>query len=214
MKCVLSAIGGAISVFLTLVCIANFSGHEETARYEHNNYVSAIRQEECFLCGNDADTLIASHWGEDNVGILDLNSFEILYLEINRYDDHGELMTAEAGYMEAVGMKTENGTVHAYIHPDRGYANVQITGAEYEVDREYLQSRLCQNCLDILNNKWYSGDPPAEFAVVNVKDRSIEGMVTNKTGFSLGDFYVDCEYREDGKIDLLIFYCPNRLHKK
>ena len=42
--------------------------------YIHIDYVSRITSEDCFLCGGDG----AQPWGEDNVGILDLNTFELL----------------------------------------------------------------------------------------------------------------------------------------
>jgi len=206
MKYVLSAIGGAVAMFLVLVCIANFSDREEAAKYEHIDYVSAIEQADCYLCGDGADPLTAAYWGQDNVGILNLNTFEILRLEINRYDDHGELITTQAGVMQSSGIEN----VHAYVHPDRGYANVQISGAEYETDRDSVQNHLCQSCLNTLNDEWYGGEPPVEFAVVNFAERTIEAMLSSKIGFGSGNYYVDCQYKDEGKIDLLIFYCPPR----
>lgn len=206
MKYVLSAIGGAVAMFLALVCIASFTGREETANYEHIDYVSAIGQEDCYLCGDGTDPLTAAYWGQDNVGILNLNTFEILRLEINRYDDHGELITTQAGVMQSTGMQN----VHAYVHPDRGYANVQIFNAEYNTDRDSVQNHLCQSCLDTLNDEWYGDASPAEFAVVNFTDKTIEAMLPSKTGFGSGNYYVDCQYKDEGKIDLLIFHCPPR----
>lgn len=206
MKYVLSAIGGAVAMFLALACIAHFANGEETAKYEHIDYVSAIEQADCYLCGDGADPLVSAYWGQDNVGILNLNTFELLRLEINRYDDHGELITTQAGVMLSTGIEN----VHAYVHPDRGYANVQISGAEYEADRDSMQNHLCQSCLDTLNDEWYGDEPPAEFAVVNFADKTIEAMLPNKTGFGSGNYYVDCQYKDEGRIDLLIFYCPPR----
>ena len=209
MKYVLSAIGGAVVMFLALVCIANFTDREKTANYEHIDYVSAIQQEDCYLCGDGADPLTAAYWGQDNVGILNLNTFEVLRLEINRYDDHGELITTQAGVMQSAGIQN----VHAYVHPDRGYANVQISSVEYDTERDSVQNRLCQNCLDTLNGEWYGDEPPTEFAVVNFADKTVEAMMPSKTGFGSGNYYVDCEYNDDGKIDLLIFHCPPRYQK-
>ena len=206
MKYVLSAIGGAVAMFLALVCIAHFSDREEAAKYEHIDYVSAIEQADCYLCGDGADPLTVAYWGQDNVGILNLNTFELLRLEINRYNDHGELITTQAGIMQSTGMQN----VHAYVHPDRGYANVQIFNAEYNTDRDRVQNHLCQSCLDTLNDEWYGDTAHAEYAVVNFADKTIEAMLPSKTGFSTGNYYVDCEYKKDGKIVLLIFYCPPR----
>ena len=207
MKYLLSAIGGAVAMFLVLLCLSTFAGKEtpEPTEYEHIDYVSDIDQADCFLCGDGGEPLMSLYWGQDNVGILALNTFEILPVEINRYDDYGNLITTQAGYMQSGGMQPENGNVHTFTNPDDGYANVHIYGTEYEVDRNSVQKNLCQNCLDVLNSEWYSDDLPVEFAVVNFADKTIEPMLASKTGFSSGDFYVDCECKEDGKIDLLIF---------
>jgi len=213
-KCILSAIGGALAMLVCLIIIANISvareQKQEKKTYEHIDYVSAITQDDCFICGTKDDPLTAAHWSEDNVAILDLNTFEILRLEINRYGDHGELVTTEAGYMQSYGMETETGWVHTYVHPDRGFANVNISRVEYNVDRDSVQNHLCQTCLDSINGDCFGDDPPAELAVVNYTEKTIRPLITCTTGFGAGNFYVDCEFKEEGKIDLLIFYCPPR----
>lgn len=213
-KCILSAIGGAFAMLICLIIIANVSvareQKQENKTYEHIDYVSAITQEDCFICGTKDNPLTAAHWSEDNVAILDLNTFEILRLEINRYGDHGELVTTEAGYMQSYGMETETGWVQTYVHPDRGYANVNISGVEYNIDRDSIQNHLCQTCLDSINGDCFGDDPPAELAVVNYTEKTIRPLITCTTGFGAGNFYVDCEFKEEGKIDLLIFYCPPR----
>ena len=213
-KCILSAIGGALAMLVCLIIIANISvareQKQEKKTYEHIDYVSAITQDDCFICGTKDDPLTAAHWSEDNVAILDLNTFEILRLEINRYGDHGEPVTTEAGYMQSYGMETETGWVHTFVHPDRGYADVNISGVEYNVDRDSIQSHLCQTCLDSINGDCFGDDPPAELAVVNYTEKTIRPLITCTTGFGAGNFYVDCEFKEEGRIDLLIFYCPPR----
>lgn len=46
--------------------------------------------------------------------------------------------------------------------------------------------------------------------ILSVVDKTIHALTTCSVGFGSGNYYADCEYKEDGKIDLLIFYCPNR----
>jgi len=213
-RCILSAIGGALAMLVCLIIIANISvgkdQKQEKKTYEHIDYVSAIAEDDCFICGTKDDPLTAAHWSEDNVAILDLNTFEILRLEINRYGDHGEPVTTEAGYMQSYGMETKTGWVHTYVHPDRGFANVNISGVEYNVERDSVQSQLCQTCLDSINGDCFGNEPPAELAVVNYTEKTIRPLITCTTGFGAGNFYVDCEFKEEGKIDLLVFYCPPR----
>lgn len=213
-KCILSAVGGALAMLVCLIILANVSvarkQKQEKKTYEHIDYVSAITQDDCFICGKHSDPLTAAYWQQDNVAILDLNTFELLRLEINRYGDHGELITTEAGVMQMYGMETETGWVHSNVHSDRGFANVNISGVEYNVDRDSVQSHLCQTCLDSINGDCFGDDPPAELAVVNYTEKTIRPLITCTTGFGAGNFYVDCEFKEEGKIDMLIFYCPPR----
>ena len=215
-KCILSAIGGALAMLIALIIIANISvareQKQEREPYEHVDFVSAATQEDCFLCGNGSEFAVSSYWGEDNVGIINLNTFEVLRVEINRYGDHGELIEEAAGYMQTSSLiDNENEShAHAYTLPDNGYANVHLTGVQYAIDRDSVQNNLCQSCLDGINEMWFADDPPAEYGVLSFADRTIRPLITCTTGFGMGNFHVDCDFEDDGKIDLLIFYCPPR----
>lgn len=213
-KYILSAIGGAIIMLIALILIANISAanKQENKEYEHIDYVSAITQDECFVCGNSTKDPVSLHWGEDNVGIVNLNTFEMMRLEINRYGDHGELIEEPAGYMSSSGLidKEADTYAHAYCFPDNAYASVQITGVQYAIDRDSVQNRLCQNCLNSINDLWFTDQPLAEYAVICFEDRTIQPLLNAHPWFAAGNFGVDCEFKENGAIDLLIHYCPNR----
>lgn len=212
-KCILSAIGGAAAMLIALIVIANISaaGKQEKEEYEHIDFVSTITQENCCVCGDDAFPF-SSHWGEDNVGIVNLNSFEMMRLEINRYDDHGNLIEEPAGYMSSSGLidKEADTYAHAYCFPDNAYASVQITGAQYSIDRESIRNHLCQICLDTINDLWFSGNAPAEYAIVSFSERTFRPLVECYPWFFAGNYGIDCEFKDDGAIDLLIHYCPSR----
>lgn len=210
-KCILSALAGALGMLLFLVVIANASAarKQKPVEYEHIDYVTGITPEECFVCG---DGSASSYWGEDNVGIVNLNTFELLHLEINRYDDHGELVEERAGYLSASGLIDNDAKayVHACCHPDNAYATVQITGVKYAIDRDSIQGRLCQTCLDSINNLWFTNQPPAEYAIVSFAERTIQPLLNSHPWFSSGNYGIDCEFKDNGTIDLLIHYCPSR----
>lgn len=215
-KCILSAIGGALAMLIALIIIANVSAAKEQTQenkdYEHIDFISTITQDDCFLCGNGSKFPVSSYWGEDNIAIVNLNTFEMLRLEINRYGDHGDLIKEEAGYMQTSSLiDNENESyAHAYTLPDNGYANVHLTGVQYAIDRDSIQDHLCQSCLDGINEMWFADDPPAEYGVLSFADRTLRPLITCTTGFGMGNFHVDCDFEDDGKIDLLIFYCPPR----
>jgi len=213
-KCILSAIAGAAAMLVVLIIAANVRAAKEqnTEEYEHIDFVSTITQEDCFVCGNSTKDPMSLHWGEDNVAVVNLNTFEVLRLEINRYGDHGELIEEAAGYMQTSSLiDNENESyAHAYTFPDNGYANVHLTGVQYAIDRDSIQGHLCQSCLDSINELWFGEDPPAEYCLLNFEDRTIRPLIACTTGFGMGNFHVDCDFEDNGKIDLLIFYCPPR----
>lgn len=205
-----------IILWIMIVCmILSACGNEtpeppETQGYEHKDFVSDLPQEDCYLCGNGSDPLTSLYWGEDNVGIINLNTFELLRIEINRYDDHGQLVEEVAGYMQSSSLVGEDTNAHIMAFPDNGYAHVQISGVQYEIDRKTVQKNLCQTCLDTINNMWFSGNAPAEYAIVSFAERTVQPLLASHPWFSAGDYGVDCEFKDDGKIDLLIHYCPAR----
>ena len=203
---------GLILVFLLLLTACSNGEQPSISKkeYEHIPYVSDLSQEECLVCGENPNHPISSYWGEDNVGILNLNTFEVLYIEINRYDDNGQLIEETAGYMQMHSMSNGESYVHSSDNPDRGLSNIQIQGDRKPVDAKAIQSFLCQTCLDKINDMYFGDNPPEEYAVVNFSDKSIRPLIKNTTWFTFGNFDVDCDFEDNGNIDLLIHYCPPR----
>ena len=78
-KCILSAIAGAAAMLVVLIIAANVRAAKEqnTEEYEHIDFVSTITQEDCFVCGNSTKDPVSSYWVEDNVAIVNLNSFGV-----------------------------------------------------------------------------------------------------------------------------------------
>lgn len=213
-KCILSALAGALAMLVVIIIAASIHANEDQSPkdYEHINYVSTITEAECYVCSDSGGYTVSAYWGEDNVGIVNLNTFEMMRLEINRYGDHGELIEEPAGFMSSIGLsdKETDTHAHAYCFPDNAYASVQITGVQYAIDRDLLQSKLCQTCLDSINDLWFTDQPPAEYAVISFQDRTIQPLLNAHPWFEAGNFGIDCEFKENGTIDLLIHYCPNR----
>ena len=109
--------------------------------------------------------------------IVNLNTFEFLRLEINRYDDHGNLLEEPAGYMSSSSLIDEKAEsyVHAYCHPDNAYADVQLSGVQY--------------------------------AIVSFENRTIQPLRNAHPWFSAGNYGIDCEFKNNGNIDLLVHDC-------
>ena len=198
-----------LSLLLLSACSDSDSG--EKKEYEHTPYVSTISKEDCFICGEHlCDThfspLFFACSGENNVGIVNLNTFDIMRIEINRYDEQGYLIEKKAGYMSSGGMKN----VHSMTDPDRGYSHIQIQGEKQPIDADVIQSHLCQDCLDSINEMHFGEFAPEQYAIVHYANKTIRPLIQNTPWFMDGDFGIDCEFKENGNIDLLIHYSPVR----
>lgn len=209
-KCLISVIAGALAVLIILVIVANlydFQKHS-SSEYRHIDYVSEITNEDCFVCSETREKPTYTYWGEDNIGIINLNTFDLLYLQIKRYDDYGTLVEELAGYVSSSSIiDDESGSyAHAYSFPDNNYASVQIHGVQYDISRNLVQNQLCQNCLDSINTLWLNDNAPAEYAVISFEDRTIRPLVSSAPWFSAGNYGVDCEFGDDGQIKLLVHY--------
>ena len=191
-------------------CAAPVASEPESTKYVHTPYVSAITAEECFVCGEPEGVLAKLYWGQDNLGILNLNTFDFMRLEINRYDDAGKLIEEPTGFMQMKSLQCNESYAHASVHPDRGYANIQIQGQLNNIDDKAIQSHLCQVCLDAINNMYFGDNPPEEYAIVNFADKTLRPLIQNTTFFSSGNYGINCDFEENGEVDLIVFYCPPR----
>lgn len=198
----------ALMVLLT-ACSTPETSDAEPTEYVHTPYVSSITAASCFMCSESKDTPAGLYWGEDNVGLLNLNTFEILHIGINRYEN-GALVETPAGVLQTNGLSCGDSNVHATTDPDRGYSHVQIQGELQAIGVAAIQSHLCQNCLDTINDMHFGDYPPLEYAIVNFTDRTIRPLIQHTTFFGSGNYGIDCEFKENGNIDLRIFYCPPR----
>ena len=212
-KCILSAFTGALAVLIAIAVIAVIRTSKVSLldEYEHVDYVSSIAPNKCFVCGKAGNVHASPHWGEDNIGIVNLNTFDLFCLEINRYDEHGNLITEPAGVMSCGGLsdKKSQSYAHFFCFPDQAYARVQLSGVQYSIDRCSVQQHLCQTCLDAINNLWFTDQPPAEYAIVNFESRMIQPLLHTRPWFSVGNYGIDCDFKGEGKIDLLVHYFPS-----
>ena len=101
-KYILSALIGAVCSLLILFAVTTIRTNQNSrdADFDYTDFESDISIEECFICSDNDRSILSFYWGEDNVGIVNLNTLEILPIEINRYTDSKQLITEPAGYMQ------------------------------------------------------------------------------------------------------------------
>lgn len=188
-----------------------------TAQLDEAEYSSDISTEDCYLCGDGIENLIPGYWGQNNVALISLNTFEIKPIEINRYDRlSGRLIEEYAGVVSFGGGGSTDGgfSANLMLEYDRGYASGSVdflTDETLDVDK--AASFLCTECLNEILPK----DISRCFGVgaISLDTKEICLFEKNLGGFGLGDFYFDCDLKEQKngdphRMDLLIFYCPIR----
>lgn len=183
-------------------------------------YSSDTSTVDCYLCGGGIENLIPSYWGQNNIALISLNTFEIKPLEINRYDRiDGRLIEEYAGTVSFGGSGSKDGGFAASLlqHYDRGYAtgHVDFYGDEV-LDVSKAAGFLCEDCL----NKILPSQIDRCFGVgaINLATKEVRVFEEHLRGFGLGDFYIDCNLQEreanQHRMNLLIFYCPIRYGKE
>ncbi|WP_314723443.1 hypothetical protein [Enterocloster bolteae] len=216
-----------VLLFISIMMVLLFSGccsqkpeEQLPAREDQGRppkYISDTLPEDCCLCGEGKGTLLPFYWGQDNVGIISLNTFTLLSVETNRYSDQGKRIEEPAQHSESHMLNSGDGGYTAFIseNPDRGYASGSLYFGNDEVlDLEKSAAFLCTQCLNrILDESW--DDDPYGVGIVNFNTREIRLLEKNVTAFIFDDFYISCDLRNRGEdkkpeMDLLIFYCPER----
>ena len=192
----------------------NSSGAAETI------YHSDISSQDCYLCGGGIENLIPSYWGQNNIALISLNTFDIKPIEINRYDRiTGQLIEEYAGTVSLGGGGSIDGGFSAdlLLDYDRGYASGSINFYDDAVlDASKAAAFLCADCLnELLPQKI---DRCFGVGAIDLSTKEIRIFEESLGGFGLGDFYIDCDLKdlEDGsrQMSILIFYCPIRYEKE
>ena len=200
----------AMVLLLAIICMLLSSCSDET--YKQLEFVSSIEKEDCYLCGDRSDHEISDYWGQDNVGLLCLNSFELLPVEINRYDDGGRLIEEATGVVQMQWKSVGEARVWLVSNVDRGYADADITPGG-GVDAEAMGTYFCQACLDDFSDSIWGGHEISEIAVINFATREARLLTSSCTGFTFDNYLLDCHFGDDGKINLNITYRPIRYQR-
>lgn len=216
-KCFVSGIIGAFCMLFLIFGYAAFDNiilnrRDAEQDQERISFVSSIDKQDCFVCGEHTDPLTAHYWNEDNIGILNLNTFEMMYIEINRYDDNSELIQEPADVLVSDGLKCEDSWLHSMTDPDRGYSHIDISNITREIDAESLQSRLCQGCLDQINSDCFFDSQPAEYAVISFAEKRIHAVTDSLRWYAMETYSVYTDFDEDS-VRLMVEYCPVRYEK-
>ena len=180
-----------------------------TAKTEYV-FISRIEKKECYLCSDTGDDTIEELCTHANVGIINVNTFEMMELEIIRYDEKGDPIMEATGTMRMCGSTLGEIRVTGMVDPDRGYASVNFAPEEATIDEKKIGQFLCQECLDEFASACHSGEKISPIAIVELKHRVLSPLLETTPCFVCGDYLVTVNYNEDGRIGVVTIYNPTR----
>lgn len=206
----------AIISLAVIVILLQAGCSSQSSIYQEKHYTSTTSSEDCFLCNADKHK---SSWGKNNVGIISLNSFEIIPIEIipDGLDGPNRERIAETiaeTYVMSSSKTTSDGfRASRTIFSDRGHAFAEVYLYKDEAwDIEKTAEFLCEECLSQLTESVRG----KEFGVgiVDLNAKEIHVFEEDFSGFLIGDFYIHWDltepnkYIDTRKLDLWVFYCP------
>lgn len=173
--------------------------------------ISPVSKEECVLCNG----IGAEHYGEDNLGILLLESGELIYVGINRYDSAGLPVEKAAGFLSIDTMHAKDGSKTVLtVNSDRGYARAGITQAS---DKGFYRKgsvwQVCSDCLKA-ESKDFSESNAYGIAILSFLNGEVTIPDRKVRGFLQGNYYVSLStYEEEEEItaEVVMLYCPEKI---
>ena len=192
----------------TFISLKN-TGNESRIINEHRQYESPTTKTDCYLCNENADSLLSFYWGQNNIAVVDLNTFDFYVPEINQYNDDMTLIDERAGNISIISRTLRNGEkIVCCVNSDRGFADCTIgLGKNSIVSVDNAAEFLCSECLTDIMNQYIYSDNRWNIALLNLSDKSIKPLDETVGGFASGDFNVKCRYDKDkNEIDLHICY--------
>ena len=200
---------------LLMIALSGCGPKQDGPAFQENVYLSSTSAADCCLCSGSIESLIPEYWGQNNVALISLNTFDIKPIEINRYDN-GHLIEEYAGVISFGGGGSVNGgfSAHLMLEYDRGYATGSLNFRDDEIlDAGKAASFLCSSCMNDIIPK----ETGQCFGVgaIDLATKEVRLFEESLGGFGLGDFYIDCNLKErrtgePRQMDVLIFYCPVR----
>ena len=200
-----------ILFLLTLAMCLTACGPNPSTEPQPEQAVSTVPKEHCFLCGDGAKDL--PYWGQNNVGIISLNTFEIMPIELNPYNEQGAPIEESADYISSCEHRSKQGSFSAVMSADtdRGLASGTMTlGGDAALNTENAAARLCQSCLDSVLPMRAGQCFGA--GIIHFAEREIDLFRATVTGQYFHDFFIHCTWSEKapGSASIQVFYCPRR----
>lgn len=193
----------------------NTNEYVEKIHMEYGHIESKLEnEEECYLCGNSAKSLMGYYRKFDTVGIIGLNEWYVLDLRLKEYDSEGNPTNDSSGMSTSFG-NTSGMDYCVDAVPSRGMSNATIESSNVSFDKTVIESNLCQKCLGKVTAslEGYFEEGKEEylpFCLVDFKTLDIYPIQKMNRAYSVRDYWVELDYN-DSEIEVDVYYLPGNV---
>lgn len=220
-----------LAIFMIACTLSGCSQAQSKTEYQNDtnhtfpaqmDYLSETETQDCYVCGKRDDSLIPYYSVRDSVGIIHWNKHSVSDTEVRAFDDNGKELFKQDSFSTKMNSFGDGyGSVVIRGTPNRGFTNVSAYyNAKDEVDLDAMVEVLCQSCLDKVV-EFYSDQQEygnadhlgtTGYCLIDFQTRELYALSDPYRGYFIRDYYVtfDITEGENSRIDLLIFYAPER----
>lgn len=173
-------------------------------------------KKECYLCGENEKGLMGYYKKFDDLGIICINTWYILDLQVRNRDDAGNL-TGPRGYINQTWTGTGEGNCFFNLSPDgdRGIVDVSVEyGENSRFDISSARKKLCQDCLDKVRvsmeycGKVDSSELPHDICLLDFQTLELYSVQRHQEfSYYIRDYYVQIDNKEE-RLDMQVIYAP------
>ncbi len=166
----------------------------------------------CSICNNSISP-VSTHYGEKNLGIINLNSFNTITIEINQYNEYGNIQKRRTEDNPTLINNFTDFSSVISTNSNRGYAVADIVFNPKEIlDISNLKKNICADCLEEINS--VNTDTCYTIWFLDFETMDLIPLQQDVTSILFNDYFISCKFSNTSsttaQTNLLIFYCPER----
>lgn len=169
---------------------------------------SLDNESECFFCGTDGRSIMQYLRGRDDLGIICLNSGNILEMQVCG------TASQELPIFSSMGTGEHGCRFSRSNYAGRGISEVSISlGEKSYLMIESLRERLCQDCLDKVAEmiercgSQEGEEEPYDLCMVDFQTQELYPLQRSRTSYLVRDYYIHIDY-SDSQIDMTAVFVP------
>ncbi len=191
-------------LFYGLLALLVASGCGKSNSILNNRYVvkgceyTLSENENCMLCNLSNNTLLPIYAGQKNLGIIFMDTFDIVPIIINRYNDHGRLIKKPQNNASMTRISFEKGDIVTSIlsNSDRGYAEVEVTFIKNKLGNpQNEEAMLCDKCFDNIMSQ--VDKETYGIGIINFETLDIKLLENSISSFWFDDYYIDVDCQQN-----------------